>query len=93
MTLNHFDSSGRVIARAWIHKLDTYFALCPMSKVNAIKFGVLQLDGVAHDWWYHRLLSLQHDQITSYQDFVDHWIERFDRKDLEVYFRELVQLR
>ena len=89
MTLEHFDGIGRVTTRAWIHKLDTYLALHPMSEVDAIRFRVLHLDGAAHDWWYHGLVFLQHDQITSYQEFVDRLIERFDRKDPEVYFREL----
>ena len=62
-----------------------------MSLVDAIRFGVLHLNGVAHEWWYHGLVSLQHDHITSYQEFVDRLIERFDRKDLEVYFHELAQ--
>ena len=64
-----------------------------MSEVDAIRFGVLHLDGAAHDWWYHGLVSLQHDQITSYQEFMERLIERFDRKDLEVYFLELAQLK
>ena len=61
MTLEHFDGIERVAARAWIHKLDTYLALRPLSEVDAIRFGVLHLDGAALDWWYHGLLSLQHD--------------------------------
>ena len=61
MTLEHFDSIGGVTARAWIHKLDTYLALRPMSEVDAMRFGVLHLDGAAHDWWYHGLVSLRHD--------------------------------
>ena len=80
-------------ARAWIHKLDTYLALPPMTKADAIRFVVLILDRVAHDWWYHGLVSLHHDQIISYQEFVDRLIEPFDKKDPEVYFRELAQLR
>ena len=61
MILAHFDGSSGVIARAWVHKLDTYLALHPMNEEDAIKFFVLHLDGVAHDWWYHGLVSLHHD--------------------------------
>ena len=50
MNLEHFDGTGRVTARVWIHKLDTYLALRPMFEVDAIKFGVLHLDGAVHDW-------------------------------------------
>ena len=61
MILEHFDGIGRATARAGIHELDTYLALRPMSEVDAIRFGVLHLDGAAHDWWYHELISLRHD--------------------------------
>lgn len=66
MTLAHFDGSGRVTARAWVHKLDTYLALCPMTEDFSIGFVILHLDGVAHDLWYCSLVSTHHDQITSY---------------------------
>ena len=92
MTLAHFDGSDRVTARAWVHKLDTYLLLHLMIEEDAIKFAVLHLDGVAHNWWYHGLASLHHDYIISYQEFVDRLIECFD-KDPEVYFRELAHLR
>ena len=50
MTLEHFDGTRRVTAQAWIHKLDTYLDLHTMSEVEAIRFGVLHLDVVAHDY-------------------------------------------
>ena len=49
MTLEHFDGFERVKTRAWIHKLDTYLALRPLSEVDAIRFGVFHLDRAAHD--------------------------------------------
>lgn len=64
-----------------------------MSKEDAIRFKVLHLDGVAHEWWYHGLVSLRHDQITSYNEFMDALIKRFDRKDSKVYLRDLAQLK
>ena len=39
------------------------------------------------------MVTLHHDRITSYQEFVDRLVERFDRKDPETYFRDLAQLR
>ena len=39
------------------------------------------------------MVTLQHNQVTSYQDFVDRLVERFDKKDSEVFFRDLAQLR
>ena len=38
-------------------------------------------------------MTLGHKTITSYIDFTQMLIERFDRKDLEVHFRELEQLK
>ena len=50
-----FDGSGRMTAQAWIHKLDTFLALRPMTEIE-------------------------------YHDFMDRLVERFDKKDKEVYF-------
>ena len=38
-------------------------------------------------------MTLGHSNITSYLDFTQRLIERFDRKDSEIHFRELAQLR
>ena len=89
LTLTTFDGSSKMTVQAWIHKLDTFLALRPMTEVEAIKYAMLHLEGAAHDWWYHGMVTLQHNQVTSYQDFVDRLVERFDKKDPEVYFREL----
>ena len=64
-----------------------------MIETNAIKLDILHLDGEAHDWWYHELVTLGHNTITSYLDFTQRLIEQFDRKDPEVHFRELAQLK
>ena len=60
-----------------------------MIETYAIKLATLHLDGEAHEWWYHGLVTLGHNTITSYPDFTQRLIERFDWKDLEVHFREL----
>jgi hypothetical protein len=93
MTIPTFDGSDRCTARAWVHKLDTYFQLNPMTEAKMIKFSTLHLDGEAHEWWYHELLTLGHSNITSYEDFTQRPMDRFDRKDPEIHFRELAQLR
>jgi len=64
-----------------------------MTEVEAIKLATLHLDGDAHEWWYHGLVTLGHLGITSYLYFTQRIIERFDKKDLEIHFRELAQLK
>ena len=64
-----------------------------MIEADTIKLTTLHLDGEAHEWWYHGLVTLGHSSITSYLDFTQRLIERFDRKDPEIHFRELAQLR
>jgi hypothetical protein len=93
LTIPSFDGSSKSTARAWVQKLDTYFQLNTMTEDEAIKFATLHLDGEAHEWWYHGLVTLGHANITSYLDFTQKLMERFDRKDLEIHFRELAQLK
>lgn len=64
-----------------------------MTKDDTIKFATLHLEGITHEWWYHGLVTQGHSLIDTYDEFYKILIERFDRKDLEVYFRELVQLK
>jgi hypothetical protein len=64
-----------------------------MTQVEEIKFSTLHLDGEAHEWWYHGLVTLGHANITSYEDFTQRLMEIFDKKDPEIHFRELAQLR
>jgi hypothetical protein len=89
----YFDGSSKVTAQAWVQKLDTYLQLNPMREIDAIKFATMYFDGKAHDWWYHGLTTLGHNQITSYTEFTQRLIDRFDQGDLELPFRELTQLR
>lgn len=39
------------------------------------------------------MVTIGHDQITSYVEFTERLIERFDRKDPKLHFKELVQLK
>ena len=64
-----------------------------MIETEAISFTTLHLEGEAHEWWYHELVTLGHSHITSYMDFIDRLMDRFDRKDLKINFRDLAQLR
>lgn len=64
-----------------------------MCETNAIRFSTLHLEGDVQEWWYHGLITLVHIHITSYIEFTKRLIERFDRKDLELHFRELAHLR
>ena len=70
-----------------------YFQLHQMTEADAIKLATLHLDGEAHEWWYHGLVTLGRAGITSYLDFTQRLIERFDKKDPELHFREMAQLK
>ena len=50
------------------------------------------MEGKAHDWWYHGLTTLGHNQIVAYIEFTQRLIDRFDQGDPELHFRELTQL-
>ena len=64
-----------------------------MIEADAIKLETLHLDGESHEWWYHGLVTLGHASITSYLEFNQRLIKRFDQKDPEIHFQELAQLR
>ncbi|KAH9292410.1 hypothetical protein KI387_042400 [Taxus chinensis] len=46
----------------------------------------------AHDEW-RALPQERHDLLQSYREFSEKLIARFDRKDVELYYRDLAQLR
>jgi hypothetical protein len=93
LTIPSFDGSSKRTTRAWVQKLDTYLQLNPMTEAEEIKYSTLHLEGEAHEWWYHGLVTLGHTNITSYVDFTQSLMDRFDKKDPEIHFRELAQLR
>jgi hypothetical protein len=70
-----------------------YYKINQMTETLAISFATLHLEGEAHEWWYHGLVTLGHSCITSYRDFTDRLMDRFDKKDLEIHFKNLAQLR
>ena len=93
ITLPYFDGSDKTSARSWVQNLDNYLSLWPMQEDEAIKFATLHLDGVAHDWWHHGMYTLGHHAVNTYQEFTSRLIEQFDKKEPELYFRKLAQLR
>ena len=88
MTIPNFEGTCGCSERIWVQKLDTYFQLY----TDAIKLATLHLDREAHEWWYHGLVTLGHNTIRSYSDFTQRLMERFDKRDPEIHFRELAQL-
>lgn len=48
---------------------------------------------MAYDWWHHGLVTQNHRLIHSYREFTEQLIARFDRKDVELYYRDLALLR
>lgn len=64
-----------------------------MTEENAIKFYVLHLIRIAHDWWHHGLITQGHQSINTYDKFTQKLIKRFDQRHPEWYFRELTKLR
>ena len=93
LTIPAFEGTWGGPAKNWVQKLDTYFQLNPMIETDAIKLATLHLDREAYEWWYHGLVTLGHNTITSYPGFTQRLIERFYQKDPEVHFRELAQLK
>ena len=93
LTIPNFDGTSSCSAKIWVQKLDTYFQLNPLTETDAIKLATLHLDGEAHEWWYHGLVTLGHNTITSYNDFTQRLMEWFDKKDPKIHFKEIAQLK
>ena len=64
-----------------------------MLEEEATKYAIVHLDGLAHEWWHHGMVTLGHNQITSYEEFIERLIERFDTRDPKLQFKELAQLK
>ena len=64
-----------------------------MTESNALQFAILHLEGTAHDWWHHGLITQGHQNITSYEEFSQKLIKRFDRKHPQENFKKLTQIR
>jgi hypothetical protein len=77
----------------WVQKLDTYYKLNQMTETKDIRFATLHLEGEAHEWWHRGLVTLGHNHITSYREFTERLMDKFDRRDPKIHFRDLAQLR
>ncbi|GLJ25229.1 hypothetical protein SUGI_0482720 [Cryptomeria japonica] len=64
-----------------------------MAQDEAIQFVVLHLEGVTYDWWHHGLVTQNHALIHSYLEFTERLIAKFDRKDVELYYKDLALLK
>jgi hypothetical protein len=84
-----FDGSSQCSAQEWVQNLDTYFKLNPMIESKSISFTTLHLDGEAHEWWYHGLITLDQNHITSYLNFTERLMEIFYMRYPELHFRDL----
>ena len=51
------------------------------------------MEGEAHGWWHHGLVTLGHNYITSYKKFTERLMDMFDRRDPKIHFKDLAQLR
>jgi len=61
----------------------------PDDEIEPISFATLHLEGEAHEWWHHGLVTLGHSRITSYREFIERLIDKFDRRDPKIHFRDL----
>ena len=82
--LPYYDALGKMTTWAWVQKVDTYLQLNPMPKEEAIKYVAIHLDGLAHEWWHQGMVTFGRNQITSYEEFTEKLIERFDTRDPEL---------
>lgn len=47
-------------------KISTYNS--PMTE-NAITFAILHLEGIAHNWWHHRIATQGRQSVATYDKF------------------------
>lgn len=64
-----------------------------MTEEEATNLATLHLDGEAYELWCHGLVTMSHNRITSFTEFTQMLIERFDKKDPKLHSKELAQLR
>ena len=92
-TAHTIDGTNKISARAWLQKLQTFFTLNPMKENDVVQFASLHREDAAYDWWYHGMTTQGHDQVTTFDDFSQRVMDRFDLKDNDEYFKELSNLR
>ena len=82
-----------MFSSAWLQKLSAYFRLNPTVEEDALEMAILHLKGEVSDWWFHGIRTLAHDKILTYEGFSNALMESFERKDPELPFKELAQLK
>lgn len=58
-----------------------------MAEEDAIQFATLHLDGMAYYWWHHGLITQGHALVSTFDEFCQKVLIRFDKKDVEEYFK------
>ena len=81
--LSTFDGSPTCSARAWVEELHTYLQQHQVSEYEAIKVVVMHFGGKAYAWWIFESFSLRNANISSYTNFTNILVERFDGKHSE----------
>ena len=64
-----------------------------MAEEDAFKKAILHPEGEASDWWFHGIRTMGDYHILSYEGLSNTLMERFERKYLELHFKELTQLK
>ena len=80
-------------ACTWLQRLSVYFQLNPIVEEDAFKIVILHIEGEASDWWFHGIINLGDDHILSNEGLFNALMDIFERKDPELPFKELVQLK
>ena len=60
---------------------------------DAIRMSTLHLEGDASDWWFHGSRTLGDDTVTTNEEFARRMVNIFDRRDPDMSFRDLAQLK
>ena len=64
-----------------------------MVEEATLKMTILHLEGEANNWWFHGVITLGHDNILLYEGLSNSLMDIFHRKDPELPFKELAQLK
>ena len=64
-----------------------------MVEEDALKMAILHLEGEGSDFWFHSIIIFGHYQILYYEGLSDELMDRFERKDPKIPFKELTQLK
>lgn len=88
-----FNGEGGISAKAWFHKLETYFWLNPMYEEDIIKLAILHMEGVVWDWWQYEKRMQNHTPIQTFEKLCQRILERFDPRDVDECFGKFAELR